>query len=84
MDLYTSGTRAEKQQSKNTISIIYIIKLCVSPSTDTYTVRNRGKFKVNKARTETYDKATIPYLQGRLNEYYLNKDKLERSKEGER
>lgn len=39
----------------------------LNPTKDTHSVRKREKFHVNKARTQTYFKSTIPYLQRRLN-----------------
>ena len=41
----------------------------LNPVQDTHSVRNHEKFLVNKARTESYRKSTIPYLQRRLNQY---------------
>ena len=41
----------------------------LNPTLDTHQIRKREKFKVNKARTETYKKSTIPYLQQRLNDW---------------
>ena len=43
-----------------------------NPSDDTHPVRNRERFLVNFARTETYKKSAIPVLQRRLNDYYMN------------
>ena len=45
----------------------------LNPTNDTHPVRNREKFLVNKARTQSYFKSTIPYLQRRLN---LHAEKL--------
>ena len=42
----------------------------LNQSTDTHDVRNREKFHVNKAYTETYRNSTIPYLQRKLNEHF--------------
>ena len=41
-----------------------------NPSQDKNNVRDRERFKLNKARSETYKKSTIPYLQRRLNTYF--------------
>ena len=43
----------------------------LNPTQDTHEVRKREKFKVNKSTTETYKKSTIPYLQRRLNDHFL-------------
>ena len=52
----------------------------LNPSLDTHNVRHMEKFKVNKARTESYKQSTIPYLQRRLNEYYEKKNKLDQGR----
>ena len=65
--------KSEKHPTNHTI-------FPLNPSTDTHNVRNREKFKVNKARTELYKNSTIPYLQRRLNDYYIKKDKLDQSR----
>ena len=36
-------------------------------------VRDRNKFKVNFARTSTYKKSAVPYIQNMLNDYFKNK-----------
>ena len=41
----------------------------LNPTKDTHSIRTREKYLVNKARTETYFKSTIPYLQRRLNNH---------------
>ena len=41
-----------------------------NPSQDKHNLRDREHFKVNKARSETYQKPAIPYLQRRLNTYF--------------
>ena len=43
----------------------------LNPSEDTHEVRNREKYKVNKSHTEAYKKSTIPTLQRKLNEHFL-------------
>lgn len=43
----------------------------LNPSEDTHEVRNREKYKVNKSHTEAYKKSTIPFLQRKLNEHFL-------------
>jgi hypothetical protein len=40
-----------------------------NPSTDAHQIRYREKYQVNKSRTESYKKSSIPYLQRRLNEH---------------
>ena len=45
----------------------------LNPTKDTHLVRKIEKFHVNKARTQSYFKSTIPYLQRRLN---LHAEKL--------
>ena len=42
----------------------------LNPTEDTHLIRNREKFKVNKARKESYRNSAIPYLQQRLNVYF--------------
>ena len=49
-----------------------------NPSQDKHNVRNREKFKVNKVRSESYKKSTIPYLQMRLNSYFSKASELRR------
>ena len=49
-----------------------------NPSTDTHNVRNREHFKVNKTFSEYYRKSTIPYLQGRLNNYFKKLEEVNR------
>ena len=46
----------------------------LNPTQDTHEIRHREQFKVNKANTEYYRKSTIPYLQRRLNDYFLKMD----------
>ena len=50
----------------------------INPSTDTHNVRNREHFKVNKTFSEYYRKSTIPYLQGRLNNYFKKLEEVNR------
>ena len=51
----------------------------LNPTTDTHETRCKELFKVNKAKTESYRKSAIPYIQRRLNSYYQKKYKSEKS-----
>ena len=42
----------------------------LNPSQDPHNMRNREKFQVNQAKTETYRTSTIPHLQRRLNSHF--------------
>ena len=52
----------------------------LNPTEDTYMIRVRKRFKVNKYRTEFYRNSAIPYLQRRLNSYF-SKAKVRSRKE---
>ena len=60
-------TRSLKFASKCTTHRTQQSMFPLNPTKDTHFVRNREKFLVNKARTESYFKSTIPYLERRLN-----------------
>ena len=47
---------------------------------DTHEIRQRETYSVNKSRTETYKRSTIPYLQRRLNEHIAKKVRLGEAK----
>ena len=40
---------------------------------DNHNLRNREKFQVNFARTQSYSQSSIPYCQRKLNDYFKNK-----------
>ena len=50
----------------------------LNPTMDTHLMRDREKFKVNKARTEAYRNSTIPFLQQKLNNYFSKAEVLKR------
>ena len=50
----------------------------LNPTIDTHLMRDREKFKVNKARTEAYRNSTIPFLQQKLNNYFSKAEVLKR------
>ena len=53
----------------------------LNPSADTHKIRNREKFSVNKAASETYRKSAIPDLQRRLNLHFQRLEQLRRGRE---
>jgi hypothetical protein len=53
----------------------------LSQSADTHNIRNREKFAVNKAASETYRKSVIPDLQRRLNLHFQRLEQLRRSRD---
>jgi hypothetical protein len=51
----------------------------LNPSEDTHQLRDREKFLVNRAQTESYNKSTIPYLQRRLNTHFSRQEEPNRA-----